>query len=304
MAKELERVLVPIDFKGSSVKALEHASNLCIEKNGTLELLHVIETSGVLNEFFSSGDYLVKVTDKAKEKMLELTQDIKKKLPALRIETTIERGKAYQKILEVTKRTRPDLLVMGENHQGNNEKKHLGSSVYHATLHSTSPVLTLKGDNPKPDYDKIVVPLDLTKDIKWKISSAIYYGKTYQGEIHLVSALVGGVKMENSRIYKKLKEAQQTLLKNGVKSRVKLFDRSEVPPYKRVLQYMDKEKPDMVLIMTHQEGYTYNNYIGAFAHHIINESKVPVLSLTSSVTKRQYNQVVASMIDPAGIFTR
>ncbi len=302
MEKDLERILLPVDFKEASLNALEYASNLCIKNKGTLELLHVIETSGVLSEFFSSGDHLVKVTDKAKEKMLKLAKPLKKKLPGIKIKTRVERGKPYQKILEVVKKTRPGLVIMGENHQGIDVQKHLGRSVYHVTLHASAPVLTLKGE-AIPNYNKIVVPLDLTKDIKRKLSSALFYGRYYKSDIYLVSALVGGIKMEDSRIYKRLTDARDALVNNGVNCHIKIFERSDVPPYKRVLEYVNSIKPDMVMIMTHQEGYTYDNYIGAFAHRVINESPVPVLSLTSSVITRQYNQMVATLIDPAGVFT-
>lgn len=303
MEKDLERILLPVDFKEASLQALDYASNLCIKNKGVLELLHVIETSGVLSEFFSSGDHLVKVTNRAKDKMLKLTKPIKEKLPGIKIKTRVERGKPYQKILDVAKQTQPGLLIMGENHQGKEVEKHLGRSVYHVTLHSTAPVLTLKGD-ALPNYDKIVVPLDLTKDIKRKLSSALFYGRYYKSDIYLVSALVGGIKMEDSRIYKRLTEARDALENNGVNCHIKLFDRSSVPPYQRVLQYVNKIEPDMIMIMTHQEGYTFDNYIGAFAHRIINDSPVPVLSLTSSVITKQYNRMIATMIDPAGVFTK
>jgi nucleotide-binding universal stress UspA family protein len=116
-----------------------------------------------------------------------------------------------------------------------------------------------------------------------------------------VSSLIGGIQMEQSRIYKKLMDAQQTLEENGVECDIKLFERSDIPPFERVIQYAKEIDAGMILIMTHQEGYTYDNYIGAFAHHIINHSEVPVLSLTASATSMDFKQVFKGIVDPIGM---
>lgn len=65
----------------------------------------------------------------------------------------------------------------------------------------------------------------------------------------------------------------------------------------------DAEEIDagLILVMTHKEGYTYDNYIGAFAHHIINKSAVPVHSLTSAATNIDFAKFLQSFADPAGM---
>jgi nucleotide-binding universal stress UspA family protein len=158
-------------------------------------------------------------------------------------------------------------------------------------------VLTIKG-TPVEAKNKIVLPLDLTRDTEKNLKAALMYGKNYNSEIHLVSALIGGIRISESRIYKKLKEAEKVLNANNIRTQVKVFDISEVPPFMRVLEYAEEVEADMIIIMTHQEGYTYDNYIGAFAHHIINLSKVPVLSLTASATINDIEHYLKSFFDP------
>ena len=58
----------------------------------------------------------------------------------------------------------------------------------------------------------------------------------------------------------------------------------------------------MILIMTHREGYNYDNYIGAFAHHIINRSSIPVLSLTASAVDFNFREIIKTVVDPVGVF--
>ncbi|MFO7932503.1 MAG: hypothetical protein R6U78_00335 [Bacteroidales bacterium] len=82
----------------------------------------------------------------------------------------------------------------------------------------------------------------------------------------------------------------------------KLFEHSKVPPFNRVLDCAGEIGADMILVMTHQEGYTHDNHIGFFAHHIINCSKVHLISLTSSATGSEMNKLAKLQVDPVGRF--
>jgi nucleotide-binding universal stress UspA family protein len=303
MKRELKHILVPVDFKEPSVHAVRYAFNLAKRLNGDIILLNVIETPGLLADFFTSGDELVKITQMAKEKLIKMANDIGRQDPGIKITTRIERGKPHEKILDVANELKARFIILGENHQ-NDEKEHeLGTTVYHVTIKSPIPVFTMKGNTEKMN-DKILVPLDLTKQTRHQLFSAMVYGMNYQAKIYLVSALIGGIKMRDSRIFNKMKKAKKTLEDNGIECYSKLFPRSEVPPYIRVLEYAEEVDAGMILLLTHQEGYTYDNYIGAFAHHIINHSKVPVLSLTSSAIKQNGDEVITSLADPFGFFSK
>jgi nucleotide-binding universal stress UspA family protein len=149
--------------------------------------------------------------------------------------------------------------------------------------------------------NKILLPLDLTRDIERQLNAAILYAKNYNAEIQLVSALIGGIEVKESRIYKKLVEAEKVLKGNQIKTNIKLFEVSNVPPFMRILQYSEESGADMIIILTHQEGYTHDNYIGAFAHNIISMSKIPVLSLTASAVNFYFDHYLKNIVDPLGI---
>ncbi|MBN2348169.1 MAG: universal stress protein [Bacteroidales bacterium] len=301
MKKESKSILVPIDFKEPSLQAFRYAYNLAIERNMNVLLLHVIETSGILSDYFSSSNKLVQITDKAKEKLSEIINSVQdKKVP---ITSRVESGKPYEKILKVAEETNTRMIILGENHQGVDANQELGSTVYHVTLKSPVPVLTLKGNIEKMNHT-IVVPLDLTGQMRRQLFSALVYGLNYGAKIHLVSALIGGIKMRDSRIFKKLKLAKKTLIENGIECTIQLFPRTQEPPFRKVISYAKEIDAGLILVMTHKEGYTYDNYIGAFAHHIINQSQVPVLSLTSAATDVDSSNYLASFVDPVGMLLK
>lgn len=302
MDKTLRDILVPIDFKDPSMKALTYSINLAKRFDGKIHLLHVLEMGGFWTDLFISVDDVVKITDKAKDKLQEIANEFV--IPhGIETTTRIERGRPHEKILEVAKNLHPRFVIMGENHQGTDSEQILGVTAEQVTLNSEVPVITTKGDYS--DLGSVMlVPLDLTKKTNRQISSAVLYAKHYDLKVCLVSAIIGGVSARESRIYKKLFQAKETFENNGINCGMKLFPRSEVPPYQRVLEYAQQVNASLILVMTHQEGYTYDNYIGAFAHHIINESNVPVLSLTSSASAFDYDEVLRDFIDPLAILER
>jgi nucleotide-binding universal stress UspA family protein len=297
--KDYSTILVPVDFNEPSLKATQYAAQLAGSQNGEVILMNVFETPGMLMEFFSSGDELVKITNQVKDKLQELANSLQKNWPNVKFGTIVERGKPYIKILEAAQNPEIKMVVLGENHDSNEPDTELGTTVYHVTLKSPVPVLTIKG-TPSKWNNKIVLPLDLTREIQKQLKAAMLYAKNYDAEIHLVSALIGGIKISESRIHKKLKEAEKELKANNIKTKVKLFEVSKVPPFMRVLQYSEEIEADMIIVLTHQEGYTYDNYIGAFAHQIINLSKMPVLSLTATAIDFYFEQYLKRFLDPLG----
>ncbi|MFO7655990.1 MAG: universal stress protein [Bacteroidales bacterium] len=300
MKKELKNVLMPVDFKEPSIHAAKYAYNLARKFEGELVLLYVIETSGFFSELFAQEDTISKVRSEAEKKLAAVAESLKDKGSKVEITLKVERGKPYRKILDTASAINTRMIVLGENHQVTEQDHELGTTIYHVTLKSEVPVLTFKG-NTEEMPKKIVVPLDLTKETRKQLFSAITYGLNYNTEIHLVSVMIGGIKMRDSRIYRKLKRAKKTLEENGIVCIIKLFRRSDIPPYKKVMEYAEETQAGLILVMTHQEGFTFDNYIGAFAHHIINESKVPVLSLTASATNTDYSGLIKGMVDPLGV---
>jgi nucleotide-binding universal stress UspA family protein len=301
MEHTIKKILVPVDFNEPSAQAVSYAGGLARKLNAEILLLNVIYTPGLLAQFFSDSDNLVKITEQAKEKLVDLAESLKNKIPEIVADTRVERGKPYEKILNLSEEWGANMVILGENHQCGNPEDELGTTVYHVTLKSKVPVLTLKGDISGMK-ENIIVPLDLTKKTNEQLSAALYYGLEYGAVIHLVSVLVGGIKKKESRIYKKLKEAKDALELNGVNCKMKLFKRSEMPPFKRVLEYAEDVDAGMILLMTHQEGYTYDNYIGAFAHHIMNLSKISILSITSVSNNLDFAPFFKALVDPVGVF--
>ncbi len=303
MKKNKKYILVPVDFQEPSKRAAAYAAKLARRLHSEVFLLNIIETPGMLTKFFESGNLLVRVTDQAKEQLQELAASLTTVDPEVKVHSRVARGKRYEKILQVAHEIDARMIILGENHEGDEAQKDLGSTVYHVTLKSPVPVLTMKGSTDEFGHT-IIVPLDLTQDNKKQLFSALVYGLNYGAKIHLVSSLLPGVKVRQSLIFKKMRKAKQALEQNGVETEIKIFEKNKLPSYQLVLDYAEQIQGGMILLMTHREGYNYDNYIGAFAHHLINRSNIPVLSLTASATDFNFKELMKTFVDPVGMFSK
>jgi nucleotide-binding universal stress UspA family protein len=171
-------------------------------------------------------------------------------------------------------------------------------------MKSSAPVICVTGDENSIDYKNIVLPLDLTKSVRLQVFNAISFGLHFKSKIHLVSAINAGVPFRKSRIFRKMRKVQKTIVENGVECTMELFKRSHELPYKVVQKYAHEIGGDLIMIMTHSENITSDNYIGAFAHHIVNESRIPVISFSHKAAEEDEGDFFTTLLDPLRIFKK
>ena len=297
MKAHLKNIVVPVDFNQPSLDAIEYALDFAGHIRGKLNLVYVIETRGVINDMLQKGNELMKITEKTKEKLEQLAEPYRKS-HNIEIITHVLRGRIYKEILEFSDSIDARMVILGDNYPCNSDDQTLGSTVYHVTLKSKAPVITVKCGH-KQVGKKVVVPLDFTRQSRKQVLSSLAYGIHYDAEINLVSVKIADIKTQDSLIHGKLDKAHKSLNRNGVPATYKLYEYDRnIPPYKRVLEYAREIDADLILLLTHQEGFIHDNYIGAFAHHIINESPINVLSLTTKASDFNIKDVMKQIIDP------
>jgi len=266
-----------------------------------IHLFHVIEAGDFLSGFLDSKDHIVKATLQAVKMTNKLKSDyLKGEVDSV---VKVETGKPYKKILEYAEAIDPSIIILGDNDPLDQKVKVLGSTNTNIITRSKWPVITVKNRKPA-SIRKIVLPIDLSTMFTAKICNAMMMAQEYNSKIYLVSVLMGGIKIEDSRIFSRMKEVQETFAKNNVESEIKLYDRTDVPVYKKILEYSNEIEADMIMILTHQESNTHDNYIGAVAHQIINEAPMPVMSLTYAAAVKELENFIKTAVDPFNIFTK
>ena len=138
------RILVPIDFSKSSLRALDVAVPLALDCGAELFFLSVIEPS-----VYATGmeGVIVAVPDNTliEEAKSNLPKIVKRFVsPLLKTTTLVERGKAFDIIVQVARKRRIDLIVMMTHGRTGMEHIFMGSTAERVVRHAKCPVFILR----------------------------------------------------------------------------------------------------------------------------------------------------------------
>lgn len=292
--KRKNRILLCVDFQEQSLIAIHQCYDLARFLKAEIVLLYVIESNDFFSGFFAPS--IDKVKPEVEQRLIKMVDELKAE-SSLEFSYAIETGKVYERIVCKAEELKARFIVMGKNGSNQGLKRFLGSNTIHVISESSCPVISIKGKH-SIGYKNIVLPLDLTKRTREKVASAISFSRFFGSHVHVVSVLTGGVLVQKSRIFKRMKKVQRELEQNGVSCTLKLYKKSKTPDYDQVIAYCNEINADLVMIMTHQEGRVRDYYIGSFAHHIINESEIPVLSIIPSRSIEEDESIIEAMVDP------
>jgi nucleotide-binding universal stress UspA family protein len=143
----LKRILCPVDFSESSVKALEYALTLAKEADAELVLMHVIEGLADLKHWEqltnpSIVEYLRGSEQHALTRLREVVpKDAHTWYTPRELLVT---GKPYEEILRVAREQDMHLIVIGVHGRNPIDLLFFGSTTQQVVRASTCPVLTLK----------------------------------------------------------------------------------------------------------------------------------------------------------------
>jgi len=292
-----KNIIVPINFSDDTDNSLEEAIFLSKLLKSKIHLIHIVSVGDWWNNMI--------ITKDTKEKLYQLSLENLKKTAALHPETNFELkvlfGKVHEQILEYAESVNSELIILCDKHKEEKENKILGSIVTHVITEAKCPVIIIK-NKIDTDFKNIVIPIDLSEDTDRKVDAALAFNQYAQAKLHFVSILFGGVGNRNIRTRRKVKHIEKKLKKYNANYTFKLLRKKRTYAYHDVLEYADKVNADLIIIMTHKERYSFDNYIGAFAHRIVNYSQVPVMTITSQAVTSDKHTVMNKFIDPLGIF--
>ncbi|HAF30005.1 MAG TPA: hypothetical protein DCG75_13270 [Bacteroidales bacterium] len=293
----MKDIIVPINFSRDSDNSLEEAIFLSKLFKSKIHLINIIEITDWWNNLI--------LTKETKEKLTELSLENLKKTAALypdiEFELSVLFGRIHEQIMKYSESVSCGLIVLCDKHKEDKENKILGSVVTHVITESKCPVITIK-NKIDSKISNIVVPIDLSEDTDRQILSALAFNEYANANLHFISVLFGGRPTQNLRIRKKVRKLERTLKENKVNYTIQLIRKRKSYAYQDILEYSEKTDSDLIVLMTHKESYSFDNYIGAFAHRLINNSNIPVMTITSQAAKSESNSIINRFVDPLGIF--
>lgn len=294
MSTKKNILLVPVDFGDQYHLALTYAKQLVPIINGEIHLLHVLD----LRDWWLEDIKPEKLTNDAFNKLIEVSRKFQ-----LDQKTAYKvlQGKRHEKIVEYADENQVRYILMVDNIPGNPGEIRLGSTLSNVIIMAKQPVITVKKVT-ETKFKNILVPLDLANDCRLKLFNSISLALQHNAKLNIVSVVFGDIEQEESRVQEKINKYARLYQENHIDYSVKILRKDEDFAYRAILDYSTEINCDSIIIMTHRES-GIDNYLGAFAHHIINESPIPVITLNNASSNKAKRNLISSILDPIGIFS-
>ena len=279
MSIKTSKILIPIDFSNQSLYALNQACSLAQTKNSKVYILSVIEEQNKISSLFLDDQTDI-LQNKVKSKLNQICEEIQSKYK-IDIEVMVSKGKVYNQIIDVSKMISTDLIVMGTTGSPKEGfKRFIGSNAERVVRLAQCPVITIKGQNLRNGCQNIILPLDLEKETREKITYAIEYARYWDATIRLVSVLLDDNQHNKNVLIKNINQAERFIKDAGVSCSAELVSGDKkVTLGDFVFNYAKENDGDLIMIMTKKEELSLSQNISVTARYIINNSEIPVMSI-------------------------
>ena len=280
----VNKILVPIGFSEQSIFALGQALNLAKIKHSDVILLSVIKEQSIMQSLFidDKSDLL---KTKVKDKLDGIALEYSKKYD-VDIDTMVAKGKIYEQINKVSEMTSADLVVMGTNGSQGRSSRIIGSNAEKVVRLSKCPVITIKGKDHRLSCENIILPLDLEKQTKEKVTYALEYARYWNATIRLVSVILRDNHQVKQKLTKNMNQVNDFIVKAGVKCTAELIEGEKKQTLGDfVFDYEKRFDADLIMIMTKKEELSLSNNISETARYIINNAEIPVMSIRPKESK-------------------
>ena len=284
----INKILWATDGSKDSFEALKYAELLAKKCKADIHGLAVLPEDYKFFDTFPHEEKK-KLKNSIKE-TLELNErisleEVKKKLEQnnLHFSYGIANGIASKEIITAAERENVDLIALGKGRSV--DKFILGGTVLKVLRNSTIPILTARENGMRTAIKKILVPVALSHGITANFDYALKLSEIFNSEIHLANIvetaehkfpdeLVGKIKSHTKR------ELGYTVGKSNMRENIRIHVDEAKNAWIGITQLARENDIDLIVLMTYGGTVFKEEFIGSISWKVIQESSVPVITLT------------------------
>lgn len=270
MSQQLRKIIVPTDFSAVAENAMNHAITLAQHSGAEIYLLHVVGKQGEV--------------DDARKKLAEVINGFASKASGVVLHKLVRVGSIYDDIGDAAAEVDADLIVMG-THGMRGMQFITGSRALRVITSSQVPFIVVQERSIKANgYDSIVVPLDLHKETRQKLTLVADMAKNFNSKVHLIVP-----KEEDEFLHKQLENhlrfADQYLGERGIAYDATIADEDSDNFVKAVVRHAVKVDADLIAIMNLAQGNIFGVLGVPYEQEVItNEAHIPVMCMNPRET--------------------
>lgn len=141
---EIKKILVAVDMSEHSKKAFEYASLLSQKTDAALVIVNVFDEFERMSSSKEKLKEIVETMQKDGQEKLDSYVDEAKSRGVKNVRVERTEGDAAERIIELTRQEKPDLIVLGSRGRGAFRELLLGSVSHKVMNHAKYPVLIVK----------------------------------------------------------------------------------------------------------------------------------------------------------------
>ena len=282
----MEKILVPIDFSPTSIKALMYAAAIAIKTGAILRLLNVIEPPPISYSDLPLPDSAI--TDRLVTENFGRIEDLKKLLlkdePDLKILCNVLEGEVTTTINGFVKEQGCDLVVMGTHGASGFKGLIWGSLTAKTLMHSPVPVIAVPGEYQLSDPHKILLATNRFEESTRLLDPIFEFSNLFNAAVDVVVFIDKNTAhgYEYLEAGKNLNRYRSFLHKRypGTVINSELIDGSDFES--AMVLYEGRQEIDLIAMITYPKSFFERLTRKTTTKIVTMHSRIPVLAIPAS----------------------
>jgi nucleotide-binding universal stress UspA family protein len=271
----MKRILVPTDFSKQAEYALRVAAQIAKKNNSEIYLLHMLELPHQGSDAISSGSAIPQIMF-FKEMAINKLETLMESdfLEGTNVSEIIQFEKAFDGIMEISKKNSVDLIVMGSHGASGYEEMFIGSNAEKVVRSSEVPVLIIKNETEEFKANKLVFASDFSDEIKKPFAKLIEFATIFNSHLDLVI-----INTPNSFKSTAVAEKIMTDFLEGTNfTNYSTHIYNDVNIEKGILNYSSSVDADLIGMCTHGRTGFSHFFNGSSSEDLVNHTVRPVIT--------------------------
>lgn len=273
----MKNILVPIDFSIQAKYAAKVATEIAKLTNSKIFLLHMLELpTGIVDpsSFGNSNNTPTTLLflKRAHEKFEKF-----KKLPffdGLEVEDSVQFHKAYDGIIDESKKQHVDLIIMGSRGTSGLEEMLVGSNTEKVVRNSDVPVLVIKQDVDHFKIENIVFASNFDQKSKVAFQKILNFASLFNARLHLLKINT----IHNFETTLTSSDAIRNFINDFNLGDYTLNIYNDVSVETGILNFANVIDADVILLNTSGRRGLAHLFTGSIGEDLTNHAKLPVIT--------------------------
>lgn len=235
----------------------------------------ILDKPSLIDKIFNQEKINNQKKEALKNQQKFLEEVLKKELPK-EISIRIKMGSVPSVLLSQSKKGGYEFMIIDRSEADSRLTRNETEKI---VSRSECPVLTIHKNFEPKEINTIAIPVDISKTTKKKLLWATYFAKKFDAKIKIVSAMSMNISTHQSLAWKNAEHLKIMLNERGVDCEVEIIKAQRQEKQKVIIDFLEQEKPGMVIIRTHQQSNHRGTQIGKFVSEIVNCCEIPVFTV-------------------------